>query len=222
MAPDFLRSHHCQGHFMTISVAAGSNGDSTSFYAHWTSKQNPDDSASSGDTLTSSGDGSSGLESNSSAEPLAQAVADALNSLGADSDSDDGTYDDFGDLSDNTATAADKLAALQQFLGSLFQAAAQQGSTTSTGDATYSGGLACAVAGLAQSAASSDSANGAGGTDNDLAASYDNLLDTLGVNSDDPLDDTAMDLQQFLSTLADHLQAQGATSASGLFIDTSV
>jgi hypothetical protein len=204
---------------MTISVAAGSNGDSTSFYALWTSKQNPDDTASSGDTLTSSGDGSSGLESNSSADPLAQAVADALNSLGADSDSDDASYDDFGDLSDNAATAADKLAALQQFLGSLFQAAAQQGSTASAGDVTYSGDLASTVAGLAQSAASSNGTNGSG---SDLAASYDNLLDTLGVNSDDPLDDTAMDLQQFLSTLADHLQAQGATSASGLFIDTSV
>jgi hypothetical protein len=203
---------------MTISVAAGSNGDSTSFYALWTSKQNPDDSASSGDTLTASGDGSSGLESNSSADPLAQAVADALNSLGTDSDSDDGSYDDFGDLTDNNATAADKLAALQQFLGSLFQAAAQQSGTVSGSDVTYSGDLASAVSGLAQAASSSDSANGA---NSDLAASYDNLLDTLGVNSDDPLDDPAMDLQQFLSTLASNLQAQGASSVSGLFIDVS-
>jgi hypothetical protein len=203
---------------MTISVAAGSNGDSTSFYALWTSKQNPDDSASSGDTLTASGDGSSGLESNSSADPLAQAVADALNSLGTDSDSDDGSYDDFGDLTDNNATAADKLAALQQFLGSLFQAAAQQSGTVSGSDVTYSGDLASAVSGLAQAASSSDSTNGA---NSDLAASYDNLLDTLGVNSDDPLDDPAMDLQQFLSTLASNLQAQGASSVSGLFIDVS-
>lgn len=203
---------------MTISVAAGSNGDSTSFYALWASKQNPDDAATSGDTLTASNDGSSGLESNSTADPLAQAVADALNSLGTDSDSDDSTYDDFGDMADNNATAADKLAALQQFLGSLFQAAAQQGGTASASDVTYSGDLASAVSGLAQSASSSDSTNSA---NSDLAASYENLLDTLGVNSDDPLDDSAMDLQQFLSTLASNLQAQGASSASGLFIDVS-
>lgn len=201
---------------MTISVAAGSNGGSTSFYALWTSKQNPDDA--SGDTLQTSDDGSSGLDSNSSAEPLAQAVAAALNSLGTDSDSNSGA-DEFSDLSDAPATAADKLAALQQFLGSLFQAAAQQGDTVGTaapGEMTYSGDLASAVSGLAQSAAASNNA------DSDLAASYDNLLETLGVNSDDPLDDAAMDLQQFLSTLASNLQAQGASSASGLFIDTSV
>ncbi len=209
---------------MTISVAAGSNGDSTSFYAHWTSKQNHDDTASSGDTLTASGDGSSGLDSHSSADPLAQAVADALNSLGTDSDSDDGAYNDFGDLTDNNATAADKLAALQQFLGSLFQAAAQQSGTASGSDVTYSGDLASAVSGLAQAAASSDSANGTSGTsgaNSDLAASYENLLDTLGVNPDDPLEDPAMDLQQFLATLASNLQAQGASSVSGLFIDVS-
>ncbi|HEV3427162.1 MAG TPA: hypothetical protein VG320_04700 [Paraburkholderia sp.] len=202
---------------MTISVAAGSNGGSTSFYALWTSKQNPDDA--SGDTLQTSDDGSSGLDSNSSAEPLAQAVAAALNSLGTDSDSNSGADDEFSDLSDAPATAADKLAALQQFLGSLFQAAAQQGDTVGTaapGEMTYSGDLASAVSGLAQSAAASNNA------DSDLAASYDNLLETLGVNSDDPLDDAAMDLQQFLSTLASNLQAQGASSASGLFIDTSV
>ncbi|POR53008.1 hypothetical protein B0G62_104305 [Paraburkholderia eburnea] len=203
---------------MTISVAASSNGGSTSFYALWASKQNPDDAAASGDTLQTSDDGSSGLDSNSSADPLAQAVAAALNSLGTDSDGGDGQDDEFGDLADNNATAADKLAALQQFLGSLFQAAAQQSGTVSTAggsDAAYSGDLASAVSGLAQSATSLDGAN------SDLAASYENLLAALGVSSDDPLDASAMDLQQFLSTLAGNLQARGASSASGLFIDIS-
>lgn len=203
---------------MTISVAASSNGGSTSFYALWASKQNPDDAAASGDTLQTSDDGSSGLDCNSSADPLAQAVAAALNSLGTDSDGDDGQDDEFGDLADNNATAADKLAALQQFLGSLFQAAAQQGGTVSTAggsDVAYSGDLASAVSGLAQSATSPDGAN------SDLAASYENLLAALGVSSDDPLDASAMDLQQFLSTLAGNLQARGASSASGLFIDIS-
>lgn len=205
---------------MTISVAAASNGDSTSFYALWTSKQNPDDASPSGDTPSASDDESSSLDSSASSDPLAQAVAAALNSLGADTDCDgsDGSDDDFSDVQDNSATAADKLAALQQFLGSLFQAAAQQGGTASGADVTYSGSLASAVSGLAQSASSTDSANAA---NSDLAASYENLLDTLGVNSDDPLDDSAMDLQQFLSTLASNLQAQGASSASGLFIDIS-
>ncbi|WP_321842903.1 hypothetical protein [Paraburkholderia bannensis] len=205
---------------MTISVAAGSNGDSTSFYALWTSKHDPDDAAPSGDTPSLSDDDASTLDASASADPLKQAVADALNSLGADTDcnGDDGSDDDFSDVQDNSATAADKLAALQQFLGSLFQAAAQQGTTVSSADATYSGGLASAVSGLAQSASSKA---GAGSAKSDLAASYENLLDTLGVNSDDPLDDAAMDLQQFLSTLASNLQAQGASSASGLFIDIS-
>lgn len=206
---------------MTISVAASSNGGSTSFYALWASKQNPDDAAASGDTLQTSDDGSSGLDCNSSADPLAQAVAAALNSLGTDSDGDDGQDDEFGDLADNNATAADKLAALQQFLGSLFQAAAQQGGTVSTAggsDVAYSGDLASAVSGLAQSASLSSGGNDA---NSDLAASYENLLAALGVSSDDPLDASAMDLQQFLSTLAGNLQARGASSASGLFIDIS-
>ncbi|WP_322045518.1 hypothetical protein [Paraburkholderia sp. J67] len=200
---------------MPISAVGGSSGDPTSFYAYWRSGPSAVDTASSGDTPLSSDDASSDLSDNSdssSADPLAQAVAAALDSLGTGSASDSGDYDDFADLSDSTsnndATPADKLAALQQFLGSLFQAAGQQSSVTS---ASYGSDLASAVSGLAQSSSASSS----------LASNYQNLLLSLGISPADVSVGTSLDLQHFLSTLASNLQTQGASSASGLFIDTS-
>ncbi|MBN3855817.1 hypothetical protein G3N59_20780 [Paraburkholderia sp. Ac-20340] len=194
---------------MTISIAATSTGNSPSFYALWTSTPNADDGVTSSNALSSSDDNSADLSSDSGPDPLAQAIAAALNSLGTTTDGDISVVSD-DTASDGSSSSADTIAALQQFLGSLFQAAAQQSGTASV---SYTCDLASAVSGLAQSSSTSNSA---------LASNYQNLLDTLGVQSDDPLEDSAPDLQQFLATLAGNLQAQGASSSSGLFIDTSV